>query len=95
MYTLGLPMLAFYLLSIAQGPEAYSRFLDFSRSWIGTVILFGLTWCFCQHFASGLRHLFMDTGKGLHLQASNKTARATYVFSFGMTLVIWIAVSLR
>lgn len=89
LYVIGVPFFALYLLSIAAGPTSYDFFVTVARSWIGTVILFGATWCLCQHLASGVRHLFMDLGTGTSLKYSRLSAIATYIFSFSVSLVIW------
>ncbi|AYM14715.1 MULTISPECIES: succinate dehydrogenase, cytochrome b556 subunit [Agrobacterium] len=91
----GTPILTWYLLSIAMGEQAYDQFRSFASSWIGTFVLFGLTWSILQHFASGMRHLVMDFGKGFKLKSSNRTALATYVFSFLLTVILWTVISLR
>lgn len=82
-------LLIWFLVSAASGPEAYQYFISFTSSWFGTLVLFSLTWCVAQHFASGLRHLFMDAGYGFNLQTSTKTAKLTYVFSTLVTVILW------
>lgn len=90
-----MPILTWNLLSVAMGDQAYDQFRSFASSWFGTLILSSLTWSILQHFASGMRHLVMDLGKGFKVKSSNRTALATYIFSFLMTVILWTIISLR
>ncbi|MCP1845948.1 succinate dehydrogenase / fumarate reductase cytochrome b subunit [Bradyrhizobium sp. USDA 4524] len=89
MYFGGMPLLTWYLLSVAMGPNSYRQFESFAGSWFGTFVLFSLTWCVCQHLASGLRHLILDLGFGFENRTSRRSAIATFAFSLTMTVVLW------
>lgn len=91
----GMPLLAWWLLALADGPAAYAQFTGFARSWVGTYILFGLSWCFFQHLASGLRHLIMDIGAGYGLKAARNGALATFAASTLLTLGFWTVLALK
>jgi succinate dehydrogenase / fumarate reductase cytochrome b subunit len=58
-------------------------------TWFWTLILFGLSWVFFQHMASGIRHLVLDTGAGYELRTNKKWALATMVGSTTATLLMW------
>ncbi|MFG1428825.1 succinate dehydrogenase, cytochrome b556 subunit [Roseixanthobacter glucoisosaccharinicivorans] len=89
MYLAGGPLLVWWLLSLADGPGAYEQFTSFTKSWIGTYILFGLSWCFFQHLASGFRHLVMDVGAGYEHKIARNGALATFAASTLLTLGFW------
>ncbi len=91
----GMPILLWWLWAIADGPEAYGRFANFAASWIGTYILFGLSWCVFQHLASGVRHFVMDIGAGYELRTARLGAWGTFLFSFAMTLGFWAILALK
>lgn len=85
----GLGLLTWWLMSIAGGQDAYSAFDSIASSWIGLLVLIGLTWAFFQHLFSGLRHLVMDTGMGFELKGNKAGAIATIILSIGATVLIW------
>ena len=87
---LGLGVLTWWLMAVATGADAYATFTRFSGSWIGLVILVGLTWAFFQHLLSGIRHLVMDTGAGFELETNKRFAILTLVGSLILTLLVWV-----
>ena len=95
MALVGMPLLVWWLWSLSEGPRAYAQFAGFASSWLGTYILFGLSWCFFQHLASGIRHFVMDIGAGYELRIARMGARATFYFSTVMTLGFWTILALK
>lgn len=85
----GLALLTWWLLAIAGGAQSYADFTAAARHPLGILVLFGLTWSFFQHTASGIRHLVMDAGAGFELNTNKKMAYATLAFSLLLTLVLW------
>jgi succinate dehydrogenase / fumarate reductase cytochrome b subunit len=85
----GLAVLTWWLVAIADGPDAYVTFADLARSPIGLVVLVGLTWAFFQHLLSGMRHLVMDTGAGFELDTNKRFAILTIVGSIALTVLLW------
>jgi len=85
----GLALLAWWLMALAQGPEAYATFSNSAHSPIGLIVLIGLTWSFFQHLLSGIRHLFMDSGQGFELGVNKTSAVLTIVGSLALTALLW------
>ena len=85
----GLALLTWWLLAIAGGAGSYADFRAAATHPLGILVLFGLTWAFFQHTASGIRHLIMDVGAGFELNTNKKMAYATLAFSFLLTLALW------
>jgi succinate dehydrogenase / fumarate reductase cytochrome b subunit len=85
----GLAILAWWLMALAQGPEAYATFDRVAHSPIGLIILVGLTWSFFQHLLSGIRHLVTDTGAGFELGLNKTSAILTIVGSILLTVLLW------
>ncbi len=85
----GLAALTWWLMAISGSAEGYVRFAHLASTWIGLIILIGLTWAFFQHLFSGIRHLIMDTGMGFELKANKAGAIATILGSIAATIVIW------
>ena len=70
---LGAVVLAWWLVSISNGPEGYQSFHAIADSPVGLVVVFGLTWSLVYHFLNGIRHLAWDLGYGFdkHLAERN------------------------
>lgn len=83
-----------WLVAAATGPAAYATFHDVATGWFGILVGIGLTWVFFQHMMSGIRHLIMDTGVALEVNASQTLATLTIVGSLVLTAIIWGAVAL-
>jgi succinate dehydrogenase / fumarate reductase, cytochrome b subunit len=92
LYVVGMLMFAWFLAALSLGPEPYAMFCSFAASWLGRLILIGLTWAMFQHMASGIRHLVMDTGMGFGHVAARHSAAATFVFSIALTAGLWTCI---
>jgi succinate dehydrogenase / fumarate reductase, cytochrome b subunit len=85
----GLAVLTWWLLALSAGSDAYGDFSAIAETWVGLVVLIGLTWAFFQHLLSGVRHLVMDTGETFELGPNKTFAIATFVGSFVLTAALW------
>jgi succinate dehydrogenase / fumarate reductase cytochrome b subunit len=85
----GLAILAWWLLALAGGEQAYEGFTAQAGRPVGMIVLAGLTWAFWQHFFSGLRHLVLDTGAGYELRVNRFWAVMTLVGSLFATALTW------
>jgi succinate dehydrogenase / fumarate reductase cytochrome b subunit len=83
-------LLAWWLLAAASGQNAYARVQWFMGSWVGRVILFGLSWALLHHMLGGIRHLIWDVGYGLEPAEREWLTRATLIGSIGLTLILWV-----
>jgi len=88
----GLAALTWWLLAVAKGADAYGDFLAIAKTWVGVVVLIGLTWAFFQHLFSGIRHLVMDTGQNFDLRPNNAFALLTFVGAVVVTAALWFYV---
>ena len=85
----GLAVLTWWLLALADGSDAYGDFAALSTTWIGLIVLIGLTWAFFQHLLTGIRHLVMDTGESFELGPNKRFAIATFVGAVVLTAALW------
>jgi succinate dehydrogenase / fumarate reductase cytochrome b subunit len=85
----GLAVLTWWLLALADGPDAYGDFAAIAGTWVGLVVLIGLTWAFFQHLLTGIRHLIMDTGENFELRGNKNGAIATFVGAVLLTAALW------
>src|SRR6476660_8415256 len=88
----GTLLLAWWLLAIASGPNAYATFQTVASSFIGRLVLLGYTWALIHHMLGGIRHLIWDTGRGLDLRSANQLAWANIGGSIVLTVLLWIVV---
>lgn len=79
--SLGMILVAWLLVAVATGPDAYDTFVMLARSVIGRLILFGFTWAAVFHFLNGIRHLAWDIGYGFKLPAALSLSLFIFVFS--------------
>jgi succinate dehydrogenase / fumarate reductase cytochrome b subunit len=86
----GLAILTWWLVAVAEGPDAYAHFTKLATSPIGLVVLIGITWSFFQHLLSGIRHLVMDTGAAFELGINKTFAVLTLVGSLALTAALWV-----
>lgn len=86
----GSPLLVFWLLAAAAGPQPYAALHVFLASWIGLVLLLGWTFSLFFHLCNGIRHLFWDAGHGFALAAIYASGWAVVAISAGLTLAAWI-----
>jgi succinate dehydrogenase cytochrome b subunit len=85
----GTLLLAWYLIALASGPEAFATASWFLRSIIGQLILLGFTWALFHHFLGGLRHMIWDSGHGFTHPMREYLAQATLIGGLLLTAAVW------
>jgi len=88
---LGTLLLAWWLIAIAGGPDAYAQVSHFFASTIGRIVLFLFTWSLVHHMLGGIRHLVWDTGRALDKTSIEVLAWLTIIGSIALTVLIWYA----
>ena len=90
--SMGLPVLAWWLLAVAGGAAAYAE----ASAWLGSGLakFFYVGWCFCffYHLANGIRHLFWDVGVGLEPRQYRVSGWTVVLFSLAVTAIYSLAV---
>jgi len=89
----GAIVLAWWLVSISNGPEGYDSFMVYAAMPLGVIVLFGFTWSFAFHFFNGIRHLAWDLGYGFDKYLATKTGFLVFALSFlvaiGVFAFVW------
>jgi succinate dehydrogenase / fumarate reductase cytochrome b subunit len=85
----GALVLAWWLISISNGPEGYADFHAVMDTIPGLVVVFGLTWSLAYHFFSGLRHLAWDLGYGFEKKQAEHNSVIVFVLSFLAAIAIF------
>ncbi len=85
--SLGSLVLAWWLFSIASGPQSFSGAQSHITAWYGQLALLAWIFAFYYHLANGIRHLFWDMGKGLEID----TAYRSGFIVIGVSLLLAVA----
>ena len=87
----GTLMMTWWLVAAAQSEEAFQTAQWFMGSIVGRLLLFGWTVALIYHLCSGMRHLWMDSGRGFEKAQYDRSAwmvvGATAVLSVGTWIV--------
>ena len=89
---LGAVVLVVWLLSVANGPEAFASVTEWLRGPFGGLLLLGWTFSFFYHLANGIRHMFWDIGWGFDLSRTSVSGLAVIAFSLLITAGFWFSV---
>jgi succinate dehydrogenase / fumarate reductase cytochrome b subunit len=85
----GTLLMAWWLIAVASGPNAYANVEWFMSSLVGRLILFGYTWALIHHMFGGIRHLIWDTIHGLEPTERELLTMATLIGSIALTIILW------
>ena len=88
----GAVVLAWWLVSISNGPEGWQSFHALADTPVGLLVLFGLTWALVYHFFNGLRHLAWDLGYGFGKQVAERNSVIILALSLLGALAIFALV---
>ena len=88
----GTILVVWWLAAAADGPDAFAVAQSFFGSWLGILILIGLTFSLIHHSVGGIKHLFQDLGYGFSQQARFLWAQGTLAASVLLTILVWVAV---
>ena len=91
--SLGLLVLALWLMQLAAGPEQYQAFRAAMSTPVGIAMLVAWTFAFLLHLANGVRHLAWDAGYGFEKAQANASAWAALVFAGAGTVALWVIAS--
>lgn len=87
----GTALLAWWLIALATGPDAYALFISVAGSWIGKLVLLGFTWALVNHLLSGLRYFWWDAGHAFNLKTADVISWGAAIGGVVLTIVIWAA----
>ena len=90
--SVGLLVVAWGLLALAGGEEAWQRFTDCAGSVIGIILLVGWSWAFFYHLCNGIRHLLQDAGLGFRVEQFVRSSWLSIIVSLVLTIAAWVCV---
>ena len=88
--SVGLVVLAAWLVAAASGANEYAQITALLSTWVGKLFLIGWSFAFFYHLANGIRHLVWDTGRGFEKHQVNASAWFVVAFSIATTGVFWV-----
>ena len=86
---IGFLLLAWWLVAISLGPEAYAQVADFFGSVFGRLLLFLFSWSLIHHMLGGIRHFIWDVGRGYELATIDLLSWLTIILSVVSTIIVW------
>ena len=81
--------LAWWLVAVALGPQAYAQSRGVMASPIGVIAMLGLSFCLIYHTLNGLRHLLWDIGYGYEIPKVYATGWTVVALTVVATLALW------
>ncbi|HJS21417.1 MAG TPA: succinate dehydrogenase, cytochrome b556 subunit [Steroidobacteraceae bacterium] len=90
--SIGSIALAWWLLALARGPEAYARTMDTFDSLLMRALLLGALFAFFFHLANGIRHLVWDCGLGFEKAQARASAWLVLVVAVVLTALCAFAI---
>jgi succinate dehydrogenase / fumarate reductase cytochrome b subunit len=87
---MGTLLLAWWLVAVSAGPDAYDTFQTLAGHWFGRFVLFGFTLSLVYHLLNGVRHLFWDMGLGFDVKTATRTGQFVFAMSIILTLAVWV-----
>ena len=85
--SLGLIVLAYWLMAVASGGRAYTQALAVLSTLILKLLYAALLISFCYHLVAGIRHLIWDTGRYMERAQSKRSAAIISVVSVLLMVV--------
>ncbi len=86
--SVGLPLLVYWLMSVAGGAAAQARATRLLSLPLMKLVYAGLVVAFCYHLVAGIRHLVWDTGRGLERAQSRRSAWLVVAVSAALTILV-------
>lgn len=90
--SVGLLLLAWWLVAAAVGGNAYGLVLTCLGSLPGRLVLLGASFAFFYHLCAGLRHLGWDLGFGFEKSAARRSGALVVIGALGLTALLWFVV---
>ncbi|MEK9794742.1 MAG: succinate dehydrogenase, cytochrome b556 subunit [Hyphomicrobiales bacterium] len=79
----------FFLVSLSSGASGYELFSSIIGTWIGKLVILGITWAVFHHMLGGLRHFLWDMVKGFEVKTVDKLATITLLGGIVLTIIYW------
>jgi len=88
----GVFALAWWLLAVAAGGDAYADAAACLASPLGRLFAFGFSLALVYHLLNGIRHLLWDAGWGFEIPEFYASGWTVAILTVVLTALIWLAV---
>lgn len=88
--TVGMAGLAWWLMALASGPDAYDTFQAIIFTIPGQIVVFGFVWSLSFHILNGVRHLAWDIGYGFEPKFANRVSVAIILGSVAIAAALYL-----
>ncbi len=85
---IGIPLLLWFLIAVASGPESYNTMLALLGGWLGKLAVAATILCLNFHFLNGIRHLVWDTGRALDIETATRAGWLVLIGTLVLTVVL-------
>ena len=89
-WAVGLLFFVWWLVAAAAGPEGFARVQWFLGSFLGLLVLFGMSAAAWFHTLNGIRHLAWDAGYGYDIPTTYRSGYMVLIGTGVMTVRTWI-----
>ncbi len=89
-WSAGTLLLVWWLVAAATGESAFTTAQWFLSSYLGLLVLFGLTLAAWYHTLAGVRHLVWDAGYGFELSSVYSSGRLVLIGTVALTILTWV-----
>jgi succinate dehydrogenase / fumarate reductase cytochrome b subunit len=90
-WTAGVVVMVWWLVAAATGPNAFANVQWFLGSFLGILLLIGVTAAAWYHTLAGIRHLAWDAGWGYDIPTTYRTGRWVLIGTAVLTALTWLA----
>jgi len=87
----GMAVLGLFLSGAAVGSSAFSLVSWLGSGFIGSTLVFLITWAIFHHILGGVRHAFWDRGLYMDPKGREFLALGTLIGGVAMTVILWTA----
>lgn len=91
--SVGLLLFVYWLVSIANGPEAYASARAVFAHPVTMVLLVGFSFAFFYHLLNGVRHLVWDAGHGFEKSTARASGYFVVIGAVVLTAILWFLVT--
>ncbi len=84
----GAPLLLWFVIAVANGPESYNAMLTCLGGWLGRLGVGLSLLCLSFHLLNGIRHLVWDTGRALDIRTATAGGWMVLVGTVVLTAVL-------
>jgi succinate dehydrogenase / fumarate reductase cytochrome b subunit len=87
--SVGLLLFVYWLVSAANGPEAYASAQAVFAHPLTIVLLVGFSFAFFYHLMNGVRHLVWDAGHGFEKSTARTSGWLVFIGAVVLTAMLW------